>query len=48
MSDLHIDICEMVEDIMCKELDLIKCPQTYDAAVEIVNHLTEDLLLKGV
>ena len=48
MSDEHIEVCELVEDILCRELDLVKCPQTYDTAVEIVNNLTENLLLERV
>ena len=40
MSDLHIEICEDIEDVMCEELCMEKCEKTYEIALrifEIVN-----------
>ena len=35
MSDQHIDICEAIEDVMCKELCMEKCQRTYEISAMI-------------
>lgn len=35
MSDLHLDICEAIEDVLCDELCLEKCQRTYEIASKI-------------
>lgn len=44
MSDLHIEICESIEDVMCEELCMEKCEKTYEIAVRIFETVNEKLL----
>lgn len=43
MSDLHIEICTEIEDVICKELDLEKCQRTYEIASLIFDVMNEKL-----
>ena len=35
MSDLHIEICEAIEDYICEKFGLAECENTYEMAAEI-------------
>lgn len=35
MSDVHIDICEAIENTLCNSLGIEKDQHTYEAAVDI-------------
>lgn len=41
LSDLHIEICEEIEDALCKELNMEKCQRTYEIATLIFNSMIE-------
>lgn len=43
MSDLHIDICGEIEDVMCKELSIEKCQRTYEIATLIFDAMTKKI-----
>ena len=43
MSDLHIDICGEIEDVMCKELDMEHCQRTYEIATLIFDAMTKKM-----
>lgn len=49
MSDLHIEICEAVEKILCEELSMESCERTYEIAAQIVEAVfeKEDQLKRG-
>ena len=49
MSDLHIEICESVEKILCEELSMESCERTYEIAAQIVEAVfeKEDQLKRG-
>lgn len=41
LGDLHIEICEEIEDALCKELDMEKCQRTYEIATLIFDSMIE-------
>lgn len=41
LGDLHIGICEEIEDVICKELDMEKCQRTYEIASLIFDSMIE-------
>ena len=43
MSDLHIEICESIENVMCQELCMEKCEKTYEIAVRIFETIYEQI-----
>ena len=43
MSDLHIEMCEKVEKIMCDRLCMTPCEHTYELAADIVEAVGEEL-----
>ena len=39
ISDMHIGICEEIENVMCEELGMEKCQRTYELAVLIFDSI---------
>lgn len=43
MSDLHIDICEEIEKVMCEELSMEQSQRTYEIATMIFDAVNKKL-----
>ena len=42
MNELHMEMCENVEKIMCDRLCMVPCEATYELAADIIEAVSED------